>query len=117
MLLTILFSLAILTFSFILTIINWKILQISVSILDVSKALLKETIIIRVETIKIREVSVAVYKETKLLRQNIGEPIPTKKKSSIIKTPSIPYRKKRTNAKKGYIKTKGGFIDTLKRVE
>tara|TARA_R110000824_G_scaffold11841_1_gene52063 strand:- start:2938 stop:3102 length:165 start_codon:yes stop_codon:yes gene_type:complete len=54
-----------------------------VSILKVSQAVLKETIIIKVETIKIREVSVAVFKETKLLRQNLGEPIPTKKKSSI----------------------------------
>ena len=83
MLLTIIFSSVILSLSFILVVINWKILQISVSILNVSKALLKETIIKRVETIRIREVSESVFEETKLLRQNLGEPIPNKRKSSI----------------------------------
>ena len=54
--------------------INWKILKISNAILEVSRDLLKETIIIRVETIKIRDISIDIYKESVKLRRNTEMP-------------------------------------------
>ena len=74
-LLSILLSAILLSSTTFLLWINWRILQISASILNISEELLKETIIIRIETVKIREVSEAVYLETRKLRQNIGDPV------------------------------------------
>ena len=55
--LTIIFSIAILMFSIILTVINWKILQVSKTIRDISALVLSETVVIKDESIRVRVVS------------------------------------------------------------
>jgi hypothetical protein len=71
--LTILFSISILLFSFILTIINWKILQVSKTIRDISMMLLSETVVIKQESVRVRVVSEEVLEETIRLRQSLGD--------------------------------------------
>ena len=71
MLLTIVFSSIILLLSFILTIINWKILQVSITIRDISAMVLSETVVIKQETIKIREISEHVLQETTEVRKSL----------------------------------------------
>ena len=67
-------SLSILVFSFILTIINWKILQVSKNILDISVSLLSETVVIKEESIRVRIVSEEVLEETIKLRKTLDMP-------------------------------------------
>ena len=72
--LTILFSISILLFSLILTIINWKILQVSVVIRDISESLLSETGVIKEESIRVRIVSEEVLEETIKMRKALDMP-------------------------------------------
>ena len=67
------FSVAILIFSIILTIINWKILQVSKTIRDISALVLSETVVIKHESIRVRVVSEEVLEETIKLRQSLGD--------------------------------------------
>jgi len=71
MLLTIIFSSIILSLSFILTVINWKILQVSITIRDISAMVLSETFIIKEESIRVRVVSEEVLEETIKLRESL----------------------------------------------
>ena len=71
MLLTIIFSSIILSLSFILTVINWKILQVSTTIRDISAMVLSETFIIKEESIRVRVVSEEVLEETIKLRESL----------------------------------------------
>jgi len=72
--LTILFSISILLFSFILTAINWKILQVSRNILDISVSLFSETVVIKDESIRVRIVSEEVLEETIKMRKALDMP-------------------------------------------
>ena len=74
MLLTILFSITILIFSFILTAINWKILQVSITIRDISALVLSETVVIKEESIRVRIVSEEVLEETIKMRKALDMP-------------------------------------------
>ena len=69
----IIFSVAILIFSIILTVINWKILQVSKTIRDISALVLSETVVIKHESIRVRDVSEEVLEETIKLRQSLGD--------------------------------------------
>ncbi len=69
----IIFSVAILLFSIILTIINWKILQVSKTLRDISMMLLSETVVIKQESVRVRIVSEEVLEETIKLRQSLGD--------------------------------------------
>ena len=80
---TILVSICLGSLTLFLVWINWKILRISQEFLNVSKDLLKETIILRVETIKIREISVDILKESIKLRQNTEFPEKAPKKETL----------------------------------
>ena len=54
-----------------LTIINWKILKVSITIRDISAMVLSETVVIKQETIKIREISENVLQETTKVRNSL----------------------------------------------
>ena len=69
----IIFSVAILLFSIILAIINWKILQVSKTLRDISMMLLSETVVIKQESVRVRIVSEEVLEETIKLRQSLGD--------------------------------------------
>ena len=72
--LTIIFSIAILMFSIILTAINWKILQVSKTIRDISALVLSETVVIKDESIRVRIVSEEVLEETIKMRKALDMP-------------------------------------------
>ena len=72
--LTIIFSIAILMFSIILTVINWKILQVSKTIRDISALVLSETVVIKDESIRVRIVSEEVLEETIKMRKALDMP-------------------------------------------
>ena len=74
LLITILISVGLGSLTLFLVYINWKILKISQDILQVSKQLLKETIIIRVKTVWIREISQSIHEESVRLRKNTELP-------------------------------------------
>ena len=71
-----------------LLIINWKLWQVSIGILNVSLELLRETVIIKDETIYIREVSLKILDESILLRKaltlDVGEAKPKPKRRLMI---------------------------------
>ena len=72
--LTIIFSISILIFSFILTVINWKILKVSKTIRDISALVLAETVVIKDESIRVRVVSEEVLEETIKMRKALDMP-------------------------------------------
>ena len=72
--LTIIFSISILIFSFILTVINWKILKVSKTIRDISALVLSETVVIKDESIRVRVVSEEVLEETIKMRKALDMP-------------------------------------------
>ena len=72
--LTIILSISILIFSFILTVINWKILKVSKTIRDISALVLSETVVIKDESIRVRVVSEEVLEETIKMRKALDMP-------------------------------------------
>ena len=64
MLLPIIFSSIILVLSFLLTLVNWKILQVSIVMREISGMVLSETVVIKEETIRLRKISERVLEET-----------------------------------------------------
>ena len=70
----IIFSSILLCFSFILTVINWKILQVSITIRDISALVLSETVVIKEESIRVRIVSEEVLEETIKMRKALDMP-------------------------------------------
>ena len=61
-------------FSIILTVINWKILQVSKTIRDISALVLSETVVIKDESIRVRVVSEEVLEETIKMRKALDMP-------------------------------------------
>ena len=73
-LITVFGSLALGSLTLFLVWINWKILKISKDILYVSRELLHETVIIRIENVRIREISGNSHEERVRLRKNTEMP-------------------------------------------
>jgi len=67
--------------SILLVYLNWRILRISETILQVNIDLLAESAIIRMETIEVKEISELVFRETALVRETLGAPIPAPSKN------------------------------------
>ena len=71
MLLPIIFSSIILVLSFLLTLVNWKILQVSIVLREISGMVLSETIVIKEETIRLRKISERVLEETTKVKNSL----------------------------------------------
>ena len=74
LLITLIASISLGSLTLFLVWINWKILRISQGILQISKNLLDETIIIRIETVNIRKLTDKIYVESVRLRKNTELP-------------------------------------------